>query len=105
MHVSETGSELFYAITTTIFSHERHPQHPGRHSGPLRCVFLPMVFGGGGGSFTPTSEWTVANTGAPAVPIGLVLVALLLLSVLFISAQIERNPYEKKSSVSRFNSD
>jgi hypothetical protein len=48
--------------------------------------FLPMVFGNGGGSFTPTSEWTVANTGAPAVPIGLVFLALLLLSVLFISA-------------------
>jgi hypothetical protein len=46
--------------------------------------FLPMVFGSGGGSFTPTSEWTVANTGAPAVPVGLVLLALLLLSVLFV---------------------
>ncbi len=46
--------------------------------------FLPMVFGNGGGSFTPTSEWTVANTGAPAVPVGLVFLALLLLSVLFI---------------------
>ena len=46
--------------------------------------FLPMVFGNGGGSFTPTSEWTVANTGAPAVPIGLVFLALLLLSVLFV---------------------
>ena len=46
--------------------------------------FLPMVFGNGGGSFTPTSEWTVANTGAPTVPIGLVFLALLLLSVLFI---------------------
>ena len=29
----------------------------------------------------PTSEWTVANTGAPA---GLVLLVLLLLSVLFV---------------------
>ena len=47
--------------------------------------FLPMVFGNGGGSFTPTSEWTVANTGAPAVPLGLVFLALLLLSVLFVS--------------------
>ncbi len=46
--------------------------------------FLPMVFGNGGGSFTPTSEWTVANTGAPAVPVGLVLLVLLLLSVLFV---------------------
>ena len=46
--------------------------------------FLPMVFGNGGGSFTPTSEWTVANTGAPAVPIGLVFLVLLLLSVLFV---------------------
>ena len=43
--------------------------------------FLPMVFGSGGGSFTPTTEWTVANTGAPSVPIG-----LLLLSVLFVLA-------------------
>ncbi len=43
-----------------------------------------MVFGNGGGSFTPTSEWTVANTGAPAVPVGLVLLVLLLLSVLFV---------------------
>lgn len=46
--------------------------------------FLPMVFGSGGGSFTPTSEWTVANTGAPAVPVGLVFLALLLLSALFV---------------------
>lgn len=46
--------------------------------------FLPMVFGNGGGSFTPTSEWIVAKTGAPAVPIGLVILALLLLSVLFV---------------------
>jgi hypothetical protein len=46
--------------------------------------FLPMVFGSGGGSFTPYSEWEVANTGAPEVPIGLVLLALLLLSVLFV---------------------
>jgi hypothetical protein len=27
--------------------------------------FLPMVFGNGGGSFTPTSEWEVANNGHP----------------------------------------
>ncbi len=46
--------------------------------------FLPMVFGSGGGSYTPTSEWTVANSGAPAVPVGLVFLALLLLSVLFV---------------------
>ncbi len=46
--------------------------------------FLPIVFGSGGGSFTPTSEWTVANFGAPTVPVGLVLLALLLLSVLFV---------------------
>jgi Flp pilus assembly pilin Flp len=46
--------------------------------------FLPMVFGSGGGSFTPTSEWTVANTGAPAVPMGLVFLALLMISVLFV---------------------
>ncbi len=46
--------------------------------------FLPMVFGSGSGSFTPTSEWTVANTGAPAVPVGLVFLALLLLSALFV---------------------
>jgi len=46
--------------------------------------FLPMVFGNGGGSFTPTSEWTVANIGTPTVPIGLVFLALLLLSVLFV---------------------
>ena len=43
--------------------------------------FLPMVFGSGGGSFTPTSEWQVANNTAP---VGLVLFALLLLSVLFV---------------------
>jgi hypothetical protein len=47
--------------------------------------FLPMVFGNGGGSFTPTSEWTVANfyffymSKAAAV-----LLALPLLCVLFI---------------------
>jgi hypothetical protein len=47
--------------------------------------FLPMVFGNGGGSFTPTSEWTVVNfyyeyfNKAAAV-----LLTLPLLSVLFI---------------------
>jgi hypothetical protein len=43
--------------------------------------FLPMVFGNGGGSYTPTSEWTVANNGTP---VALVLLALLLLSVLLV---------------------
>lgn len=43
--------------------------------------FLPMVFGNGGGSFTPTPEWIAANNGTP---IALVLLALLLLSVLFV---------------------
>jgi len=42
---------------------------------------LPMVFGSGGGSFTPTSEWEVANNGSP---VALMLVALLLLSVLLV---------------------
>jgi hypothetical protein len=47
--------------------------------------FLPMVFGSGGGSFTPTSEWTVVNfyfqyfNKAAAV-----LLTLPLLSVLFV---------------------
>src|SRR6266481_8937941 len=31
--------EPFYAITTTIFSHRRHPQPPGGRSGHLWCVF------------------------------------------------------------------
>ena len=44
--------------------------------------FLPMVFGNGGGSFTPTSEWEVANNGSP---VALLLLALLLLSVLLVS--------------------
>jgi hypothetical protein len=73
-----------------------HSQQTSSRNGPIFSLvgsvlviygvfFLPMVFGNGGGSFTPTSEWTVANTGAPAVPIGLVFLALLLLSVLFVS--------------------
>ena len=43
--------------------------------------FLPMVFGHGGGSLEPTSEWTVANAFSLA---GVVLLALPLLSVLFV---------------------
>ncbi len=43
--------------------------------------FLPMVFGHGGGSLEPTSEWTVANAYSLA---GVVLLALPLLSVLFV---------------------
>ncbi len=43
--------------------------------------FLPMVFGNGGGSFEPHSEWYVANNGS-SVALGLL--ALLLLSVLLI---------------------
>ena len=47
--------------------------------------FLPMAIGNGGGSFTPTSEWTVANfffhyMCGPAI----VIMALPLLSVLFV---------------------
>jgi len=44
-------------------------------------LFLPMVFGNGGGSLEPTSEWTVANAYSLA---GVVLLALPLLSVLFV---------------------
>ncbi len=44
--------------------------------------FLPMVFGYGGGSFTPHSEWDVGWNDSSLV--GVVLVALLLLSVLFV---------------------
>ena len=44
-------------------------------------LFLPMVFGHGGGSLEPTSEWTVAYTFSLA---GVVLLALALLSVLFV---------------------
>jgi hypothetical protein len=43
--------------------------------------FLPMVFGNGGGSLEPTSEWTVANAYSL---VGVVLLALPLLSVLFV---------------------
>jgi len=43
--------------------------------------FLPMVFGSGGGSLEPHSEWYVANNGSS---VALVLLALLLLSVLLI---------------------
>ncbi len=43
--------------------------------------FLPMVFGHGGGSLEPTSEWTVANAYSLA---GVVLLALPLLAVLFV---------------------
>lgn len=44
--------------------------------------FLPMVFGYGGGSFTPHSEWDAGWNDSS--PLGVVLVALLLLSVLFV---------------------
>jgi hypothetical protein len=43
--------------------------------------FLPMVFGYGGGSFTPHSEWDVRNDSSL---VGVVLLALLLLAVLFV---------------------
>jgi hypothetical protein len=43
--------------------------------------FLPMVFGNGGGSATPTSEWDVATNGSS---VALVLLANLLLGVLFV---------------------
>ena len=43
--------------------------------------FLPMVFGYGGGSATPHSEWDVGNDSSL---VGVVLVALSLLSVLFV---------------------
>jgi hypothetical protein len=43
--------------------------------------FLPMVFGYGGGSNTPHSEWDVRNDSSL---MGVVLVALLLLAVLFV---------------------
>jgi hypothetical protein len=47
--------------------------------------FLPMVFGSGGGSFTPTSEWTVMNFFFQYIsPLTAVFLALLLLSALFI---------------------
>ena len=47
--------------------------------------FLPMVFGSGGGSFTPTSEWTVVNFYFQYFSkAAVVLLALPLLSVLFV---------------------
>ena len=47
--------------------------------------FLPMVFGNGGGSFTPTSEWTVVNFYFEYVNKAVaVLLTFPLLSVLFI---------------------
>jgi hypothetical protein len=47
--------------------------------------FLPMVFGNGGGSFTPTSEWTVVNFYFFYMSkLAAVFLALLLLSVLFV---------------------
>jgi hypothetical protein len=46
--------------------------------------FLPMVFGNGGGSSTPHSEWDVGWNDSSLV--GVMLVALLLLSVLFVLA-------------------
>ncbi len=60
--------------------------------------FLPIVFGSGGGSFTPYSEWEVANTGAPEAPVGLVLVALLLLSVLFVLVTSAASFFRRLSS-------
>jgi len=83
-------------------------QRPSSRIGPilslLGCVlviygvfFLPMVFGNGGGSFTPTSEWTVANTSSSAVPIGLVFLALLLLSVLFVLATSAASFFQRLS--------
>lgn len=44
--------------------------------------FLPMVLGEAGGSLGPTSEWTVANS--ILSPLGVVLMALPLLSGLFV---------------------
>lgn len=47
--------------------------------------FLPMVLGNGGGSFTPTSEWTVVNFYFFYMSkLTAVILALLLLSVLFV---------------------
>ena len=47
--------------------------------------FLPMVFGNGGGSFTPTSEWTVVKYYFQyASPASALFFVLLLLSVLFV---------------------
>ena len=43
--------------------------------------FLPMVFGNGGGSATPTSEWDVATNSSSVT---LVLLAALLLGVLLV---------------------
>jgi hypothetical protein len=43
--------------------------------------FLPMVFGHGGGSLEPMSEWTVANAYSL---VGVVILALPVLAVLFV---------------------
>src|SRR5690349_7572930 len=44
-------------------------------------LFLPMVFGHGGGSLEPASEWTVANAYSM---VGVVILALPMLAVLFV---------------------
>jgi len=47
--------------------------------------FLPMVFGNGGGDFTPTSEWTVVTVYFQyASPVAAVLLTLPLLSMLLV---------------------
>jgi hypothetical protein len=56
--------------------------------------FLPMVFGYGGGSFTPHSEWDVRNDSSL---VGVVLVALLLLAVLFVLGTSAASLFRKLS--------
>lgn len=72
----------FHAITTIIFSYGYNPQHPGGHPDHLRCVFPPhRPREWGGNASIPVSEWTVAGF---LGLVGVVLLALPLLSVIFV---------------------
>jgi hypothetical protein len=57
--------------------------------------FLPMVFGNGGGSSTPHSEWDVGWNDSSLV--GVVLLALLLLTVLFVLGTSAASLFRKLS--------
>lgn len=52
----------------------------------LSVFFLPMTFGAGGGSYTPTSEWTVLDFYLQYFsPLAAALLTLPLLSVVFVA--------------------
>jgi hypothetical protein len=87
-------SEVPYKKENLSMQSQRSSSRIGTILSLIGCVlviyavfFLPMVFGNGGGSFTPTSEWSVANFYFFYISkLSAVFLALLLLSVLFVLA-------------------